>query len=431
MAPVGGAEWWLHENERGDAIGSRCQRFSLEISDLRAEVTRLMSVLPRNDHAVDIMLEMLKKVHDLDRQIANWLNALPEEYQYTAVYWENGSPGTPIKNVPVFPGRVDAYHDLVAASMWNGIRASRIILGSILIRVAAWICSPADYRSTPEYTTAVRTMKANIADIISSIPFMLSTFTRGQQECQGLIAGSFLCGADEQAKMVGGLMCSWPLSTVRTCDFSTDEQREWAVGRLNSIAHDLGIKYASTLADVSCLATIDLFLLGSNRVLIANPLLFFFFCIIGKDPFSLYAYQSRWLDVGFRPFKGLQNDTAYSSHTREVKENQGQQARYNSSVASCLCGLCYNGPPVASRSARIALGPLGEAMCKFSTVHTSRARETKAMIRMHLRFTTLMYVAIALCCNIDPAFSRLGSILGYASGGFSFGILSDTTTDVG
>lgn len=372
MAPAGGAEWWLRENERGDSAGSRFQRFALEISDLRAEVTRLMSVLPRNDHGVDIMLEMLKKVHDLDRQIANWLNDLPEEYRYTAVYWENGAADKPIKKLPVFPGRVDSYHDLVTASMWNGIRASRIILGSILIRVAAWICSPADYRSTPEYTTAVRTIKANIADIISSIPFMLSTFTRGQQACQGIISGSFLCGVDEQAKMVGGLMCSWPLSTVRTCDFSTDEQREWSVGRLTSIANDLGIKYASTLADVSfCYHGAPSLPLGVKYHLECSRC-----SIIGKDTFPLYAHQPRWPDDGSRPLERLQGDTVYSDYTGEVGTAKDSRACKSSPVWSCFAAVATLGQSCPSRSHSSLLGLLGQVVCKLSTVtHAELAKQ--------------------------------------------------------
>lgn len=252
-APAGGADWWLQESDLEDSTGPRFQRFALEISDMRVEVTRLMTVLPHNEQGIDIMLEMLKKIHDLDRKIANWLATLPEDYNYSALYWEDNVQG-PLKDAPVFPGRVDQYHDIVAASMLNGVRASRIILASILIRVAAWICSPADYRTTPEYSTAVRTIRTNISDIVSSVPFMMSTLAgpgRHHPSVRGVVAGNFLCGADEQAKMVGGLMASWPLSTIKTCDYTTDEQREWAAGRLNSIANDLGIKYASTLANVS------------------------------------------------------------------------------------------------------------------------------------------------------------------------------------
>lgn len=257
-APCMGVNWWLRETEHADPVGTRSQRFALEISDLRAEVTRLMAGLPRNERGLEFMLEMLRKIQDLDRQIANWLNTLPPEYQYHSLYWEDGSSAAAsasARDASVFPGRVDVYHDLVTACVWNAIRASRIILESILIRVAAWICSPADYRSTPEYTTAVRTIKTNIADILSSIPFLLNQ-TGGDKE-GAVNGGSFVCGSDEQSKMVGGLFVSWPLSTVRTCDFTTDEQREYAAGRLNYIAQGLGIRYASTLAEVRFALDLD------------------------------------------------------------------------------------------------------------------------------------------------------------------------------
>lgn len=256
-----GVNWWMPEIEVCDPVGTRFERFSLEVSDLRAEVTRLMSVLTRNNDGLDIMLEMLRKCQDMDRRIGTWLEQLPAEYQPQPLYWEDSpallgsqrGQGT-LKNAPIFPGRVDLYRDLVTAGLWNGTRSTRIILGSLIIRVAAWICSPADYRNTPEYATAVGTIRTCISDVISSVPFALGAFTAGHPAVRAVPTGNFLCGADEQAKMVGGLMVSWPLSTVRTCDFTTNEQREWAVGRLNYISRDLGIRYANALAGVSVLA---------------------------------------------------------------------------------------------------------------------------------------------------------------------------------
>ncbi|KAK7737864.1 hypothetical protein SLS53_006241 [Cytospora paraplurivora] len=244
-----GVNWWLPESVAADSMGARCQRFSLETSDLRAEVARLIASLPRNDHGLNIMLEMLRKVRDLDSRIANWLKGLPAESQVTPLYREDRVLGDgEAKYAAVYPGRVDTYHDMMLASVWNASRSTRIILMSLLIRVAAWLCSPADFRSTPEYATAVRTSKANIADIISSVPFMLRVHQTSIHQPEASPPGVFACGDDEQSKMLGGLMVAWPLSTVRTCDFTTDEQREWAVGRLNYIANELGVKYASSLA---------------------------------------------------------------------------------------------------------------------------------------------------------------------------------------
>lgn len=244
-----GVNWWLREIEPDD-LGARFQRFSLEVSEIRAEATKQMAILPRHGYGMDLMLEMLRKTQDLDRKIVNFLDSLPEHCRYDTLCFEEYS-GVSLTHAPCFPGRVDKYHDLMIAATWNGMRAARIILESLTIRVAAWICSPADYRLTPEYKTAVEKINNNIADIISSVPFILSTYSKGQRACDGVNSGFFVCGADAQAKMVGGLIASWPLSTIRCCDFATDEQREWAVGRLNWIANELGIKYASSLADVS------------------------------------------------------------------------------------------------------------------------------------------------------------------------------------
>lgn len=248
-----GVNWWLPESVAEDSIGARFQRFSLETSDLRAEVTRLLTSLPRNDQGLNIMLEMLRKVQGLDHRIASWLKGLPAEYQPTPLYWEyKVLKDGEAKHAPVYPGRVDGYYDLMIANAWNASRLTRIILMSLLIRVAAWLCSPADFRSTPEYATAVRTSKTNIADIISTVPYMLRVHrTKVPYPGTAPAPGAFACGDDEQSKMLGGLMMAWPLSTVSASDYTTDQQREWALGRLNFIANELGVKYASSLAAVS------------------------------------------------------------------------------------------------------------------------------------------------------------------------------------
>lgn len=261
--------WWLPESVAADSLGARCQRFSLEATDLRAEATRLMATLLRNDHGLDIMLAMLRKVQDLDRRIANWLKNLPAEHQVRPLYWEaKALEDGEAKHAAVYPGRVDVYNDIMTASSWNTSRSTRIILMSLLIRVAAWLCSPADFRSTPEYATAVRTSETQITEIVSSVPFILRMHQTKARQLGASAPGAFACGDDEQSKMLGGLMVAWPLSTVRTNDYATDEQREWAVGRLNFIADVLGVRYASSLAAVSVLSQVQsLLVCGEGEML--------------------------------------------------------------------------------------------------------------------------------------------------------------------
>lgn len=314
---VMGVNWWLPESVAADSIGARYQRFALEVSDLRAEVTRLMATLSRNDQGLELMLEMLRKVQDLDLQMANFLQGLPAEYQVTPLYWEDKVlEDGEVRRAPLFPGRVDGYSDLIVASIWNATRATRIILMSLLIRVAAWICSPADFRSTPEYATAVRTCKVNIADIISSVPYMLSMHQKDIQRPSAPAPSGFACGTDEQSKMLGGLMVAWPLSTVRTCDYTMDAQREWAIGRLNFIASELGIKYASSLAAVSVPRSVVI-------PATLQPILYtYLHARLGKNPFSVHAHPSGRAHADQGPTDGYQADTVYQDR-REIRATQG------------------------------------------------------------------------------------------------------------
>lgn len=340
---VMGVNWWLPESVAADSIGARYQRFALEVTDLRAEVTRLMATLSRNDQGLELMLEMLRKVQDLDLQMANFLHGLPAEYQVTPLYWEDKVlEDGEVRHAPLYPGRVDGYSDLIVASIWNATRATRIILMSLLIRVAAWICSPADFRSTPEYATAVRTCKANIADIISSVPYMLSMHQKDAQRPSAPAPGGFACGTDEQSKMLGGLMVAWPLSTVRTCDYTMDGQREWAIGRLNFIASELGIKYASSLAAVS--------LFPHETTISANTCTLYLHIHLGKNPLPIHAHPSGWLDADQGSVDGYQADTVHQDR-REIitTEDSGVHKRqatrclgyrgYSQSVSAHQCRL--------------------------------------------------------------------------------------------
>jgi hypothetical protein len=241
-----------------ESIFAVCQRFALGYSELRGEANHLLANASRSPECLAHISRLAERIQSLDYDIATWMVAIPEEYRFTTVCWvskeELGlSNGVGYDEVQAFPGRVDQYPDFVSAMAWNVGRVSRLILASISIRLTAWTCSPADYRTMPEYEIASRVCEGVISEIIASVPYHL-----GWRAADGKALGKsglsgFACGEEGSCKALPALFLIWSLTCVKNHDISTDEQRTWAKGRLKFIAEEVGLKYANIVNEVSSL----------------------------------------------------------------------------------------------------------------------------------------------------------------------------------
>lgn len=245
-----GAEWWITDavkNERAAA----CLRICLKAAEVRAEVTRMMATLTRTPENIDLALAIIRRAQLLDQEAVAWMESLPEAWQWKTLCWEDHVPGGDYSKAEVFPGRVDVYNDFWIASIWNLTRTARMILATTTIRCAAWVCSPMNYRTTPEYATASRIVADMVTDIIASVPYHLGWHRKRQQLFDNLELSGFACGEEDSTKGLPGYFLTWPLGCIITQDHVTDPQRQWVSGRLRYIGDELGLKYAHILADVS------------------------------------------------------------------------------------------------------------------------------------------------------------------------------------
>ncbi|KAL2170403.1 hypothetical protein VTG60DRAFT_4889 [Thermothelomyces hinnuleus] len=253
-APAMGAEWWL-EDAVIDPTAAECQRLSLKVGELRAEVIRLMSSVTRTQENIGRVQDLMRRAQDLDQQAAAWMKSVPEAWQPRTLCWQLQSlavpSGSDYSKAEVFPGRIDAYRDFWVASVWNQVRTTRLILMSIIVRCAAWVCSPLDYRTTPEYATAARVCVDTISDILASVPYHLGWHTKRRDLVPEDDPACFGCGDEQGIKGLAGYFLSWPLACVLTQDYTTDAQRAYIKGRLKHIGDELGIKYAHILSSLN------------------------------------------------------------------------------------------------------------------------------------------------------------------------------------
>ncbi|KAL2195646.1 hypothetical protein P885DRAFT_39720 [Corynascus similis CBS 632.67] len=249
-----GTDWWMSGGDT-ESIFAKCQRFSLGFCDLRARAHQLLANVSRSPESLAQLHELAKDIQRQDRDVADWIASIPAQYQYRTACWvpRDGGPtrgASSAGETEVFPGRVDVYPDYVTAMTWNIGRANRLLLASLNIRVAARIHAPADYRTTSEYATSKRICEDIIPDIIASVPYHLGWNVNGKRlGSRGLSA--FACGEEGPCKALPALFLVWTLTSIKNHDFTTEEQRAWAKGRLKYIAEEVGLKYAHIVNDVS------------------------------------------------------------------------------------------------------------------------------------------------------------------------------------
>lgn len=250
-SPIMGVDWWISDAVKNE-FAAECQRINIKTSELRAEITRLMTTVARTPENIELMLALIRRAQTIDAECVRWMKNVPESWKWKSVAWEDSVPSGDFSRAEVFPGRVDVYGDFYIASVWNMVRVSRLVLASVIVRCAAWVCSPVDYRTTPEYATAARTCVDTITDIIASVPYHLGWHLKSERRhlLEKQLSG-FACGEEDSLKGLAGYFLTWPLGCVQGQDYTTDAQRSWIKGRLRYIAEELGVKYAHILCQVS------------------------------------------------------------------------------------------------------------------------------------------------------------------------------------
>ncbi|KAH8661651.1 hypothetical protein BGZ60DRAFT_90277 [Tricladium varicosporioides] len=248
-SPAMGPDWWVSDAVEGD-FAAPVIKLKLQLAELRAEINAALTGFPRTPEYFQKVLDMMRRAAAMEADYEAWEASLPDFWHPKTVAWVDNVTGVDITKSEVCPGKVEIYHNIWVATIWNHARIARLNISGTIVRCAAWICSPVDYRTTPEYATNVRLSVDLITDVIASIPFHLGWHV-GQA---GAMSAPDLNGFNEgletfsKPKPIGGFFALWPLFAISCMDFITDSQRAWAKGRLNFISEIMGMNHAKVLA---------------------------------------------------------------------------------------------------------------------------------------------------------------------------------------
>jgi hypothetical protein len=251
--PALGGDWWMSDLAKDD-IGVFTIKLNLKVAELRHEINVALATYSRTPENFQKVLNLMKRAQVMEQEYQAWNDSLPSEWRPRTVAWVDQIPGGEIAKADVCPGKVDMYEDVWLANTWNHSRVARLFVSGSIVRCAAWICSPVDYRTTPEYAQSVRLCVDLVTDIIASIPYHLGWRVGSNGSLttpNDSMSGSGSNETFSSPKALGGFFCLWPLFAVSNSDYSSDSQRNWAKGRLVWIAENLGIKHAKVLSSVS------------------------------------------------------------------------------------------------------------------------------------------------------------------------------------
>jgi hypothetical protein len=253
--PLISTDWWIADGSKEEP-GLFVTKLCLRVAELRAEVNTILPGSPRNPEYYQRVLDLMKRAQGMEQEFKAWEELLPEYWRPKTAAWVDNVPGGDLMKAEVFPGRVDIYEDLFIANAWNHARVSRQFVSGLVVRCAAWVCHPVDYRTTPEYATSARLGVDMVADILASMPYHLGWRIDSSGALQPGDLSGFHTGRDDitSPMALGGWLSIWSLFCATSSDYATDSQRTWIRGRMNLIAEVMGLNQARVIGSVCALS---------------------------------------------------------------------------------------------------------------------------------------------------------------------------------
>ncbi|KAJ8063541.1 hypothetical protein OCU04_007413 [Sclerotinia nivalis] len=225
-----------------------CNHLQAKVARARVECDKLMASAKRTAQDFENVLSLMQRAKAIDQGYLEWAEATPGDWRYKPIGWIDAKPEEKLAGSKYFPGKIDKYSELWTAHIWNLSRGSRLLNYSTIVRCAAWLCSPQDYRTTVEYKKAMIVGKEMIQEVIASVPNCLGEIPKAMDE-PSPSEHSFACGEESGtcAKGLSALFIMWPLFSVATLDFVIKAQRTWVLGRMKYATEELGVSQGSTI----------------------------------------------------------------------------------------------------------------------------------------------------------------------------------------
>lgn len=208
----------------------------MRMLDLRSKLASLLASPQRDSEATRKAIKILMTAQEFEMRVSQYYKS--EDLMAKRNLWlAKSSESADL-----------VYPDWWTASRWLNKYAFRLLICHIIADVSNWLAESPDPWPQNLGTTASRTAKEDIHNIIASIPYLCSW--KGIQEDPPKGAKS-PCGNDDAGSVEGitNLMVIWPLVLAAESQCVTPEQKEYVQGRLGWIGKNMGVKHAAVVCE--------------------------------------------------------------------------------------------------------------------------------------------------------------------------------------
>ncbi|KAL8895835.1 MAG: hypothetical protein Q9192_003420 [Flavoplaca navasiana] len=224
----------------------RLTSLSARLSDLTAyayPILKNMQQFPTKDQFMSI----LDYAGEVEAQLSTWPNTVPDDWHWKTSHTFDNLPSHESK-IYVWNRRVDIYHDIWVASIWNSYRSSMLMIQYLKLQCLGMLNPPPLSALAYKIVTSINQVQELIDDICGSVPFNLGTKTFGgptdRSEVQYPDDGIQKPSSDyrKSAAGLGGWFILEPLKTASKAIALREGQKDWMLKQIERIQRIYHIK---------------------------------------------------------------------------------------------------------------------------------------------------------------------------------------------
>ncbi|KAI4160332.1 MAG: hypothetical protein LQ342_005828 [Letrouitia transgressa] len=220
---------------------SRLTSLSAKMTDFKAFANSILQN-PNQFPTKEQLFSILEYASDVEAQVSAWPDNVPPESRWTPSHSFDDLPSYERKKF-VYGHRVDIYHDIWLASIWNSYRASHIMIQDVVLQTLTYLNPPpTSHRSHSTTVTAIFKIQQMADDICASVPFNLGTKTFGgaydHPETRYPTADGVIRPSSDYRKAasgLGGYFLMEPLKTASKATCLREGQQEWILKTIERV----------------------------------------------------------------------------------------------------------------------------------------------------------------------------------------------------
>ena len=196
----------------------------------------------------DELHSILDYAANVESQVSTWPASVPPDSHWTTSRSFDDLPSQERQRF-VYGHRVDIYHDIWLASIWNSYRATQLMIQDVILQTLSYLNPPPLSQLSCRTVTAMLKIQELADDVCASVPFNLGTKTFGGAADRPEVRyptpdGVANPSSDyrKSASGLGGYFLMEPLKTASKATCLREGQQQWMVGQMNRIARIYNIK---------------------------------------------------------------------------------------------------------------------------------------------------------------------------------------------